>query len=133
MGRKKITITVYVDPDQVEALKKLRDTTGIPMAVLIRDAIDVAIMRWADPTDTVLAEAEQSLEAERVRADEAHTHSPAVYEELDLVLSHSRQLQLERNHARNLVEHYRATLRGVQNMLSDALSRPPGTSGAAFD
>ncbi len=124
MARKKITITVYVEPDQASALKLLRDRTGIPMAVLIRDAIDVAVARWADPTDKVLAEAEQALEAERAQADAQNRHSHVVYEDLDLVLSHSRQIQLERDQALRLVEHYRAVLRGVQGTLTEALSRP---------
>ena len=122
MPRKKLSQTVYLTSVQDLALRNLRDRTGIPVAVLIRDAIDVALTRWMDDTEKVFAEAETALEAERAQAAEENRYSLAVYEDLDMVLSHARQVQLERDKARLLTQHYRARIRGAQDALSQALA-----------
>lgn len=38
--RRRILKTVYLDPEQVEALKRLQEATKVPTAVRIREAID---------------------------------------------------------------------------------------------
>jgi predicted DNA-binding protein len=45
MGRTQTT--VYLDPEHVEALKKLSDSTGIPQAMYIREAIDDLLKKYA--------------------------------------------------------------------------------------
>jgi predicted DNA-binding protein len=41
MSRKKILTTIYMTPKQHIGLRKLSTKMGVPMAVFIRDAIDV--------------------------------------------------------------------------------------------
>jgi len=119
-------MTVYVDPAQDQALKALRERTGIPMAVLIRDAIDVGLMRWTDNTDPLLARVEQDLEEAKAQAERELRDLGPMQTDLDLVTTHARQLQLERDEARALVQRYRAVLRGVHGTLSEALSPSSG-------
>jgi predicted DNA-binding protein len=45
MGRKKISTTVYITPEQDEALKLLRERTKVPTAEYIRQGIDLIIER----------------------------------------------------------------------------------------
>ena len=40
MGRKKLSTTVYLRDDQFAALKGASQRTGVPMASLIREAVD---------------------------------------------------------------------------------------------
>lgn len=37
---RKISTTIYLEPDQFESLKEISEATGAPMAVLIRRGID---------------------------------------------------------------------------------------------
>ena len=43
MGRKKISTTVYLTPEQDASLKLLKEKTSVPMAEIIRQGIDLAI------------------------------------------------------------------------------------------
>jgi predicted DNA-binding protein len=124
MARKKISTTVYVEPEQDVALKRLRDRTGIPMAVLIRDAIDSMIRRWEIDHD-VLDHADQLVTEKRQEAEDDHRHADILVEELDVLADHCRQVELERDQCRNLVQHYRGALRGVQNRLGELLTASP--------
>jgi predicted DNA-binding protein len=40
MGRKKISTTIYITPEQSERLKQLHDKTKVPVAEYIRQGID---------------------------------------------------------------------------------------------
>jgi len=124
MARKKISTTVYVEPEQDTALKRLRDRTGIPMAVLIRDAIDSMLRRWEIDHD-VLDHVEQLLAEKRQEADAEARHPDLLVEELDVLAAHCRQVELERDQCRNLVQHYRGYLRGVQTGLGELLTASP--------
>jgi len=124
MARKKISTTVYVEPEQDTALKRLRDRTGIPMAVLIRDAIDTMLRRW-DIEHDVLDHVEQLIGEKRKEADDEARHPDLLVEELDVLAEHTRQVESERDQCRNLVQHYRGALRGVQNRLSELLTASP--------
>ena len=48
MARKKISTTVYITPEQNEALHVLHERTKVPVAVYIREGIDLALARYAD-------------------------------------------------------------------------------------
>ena len=48
MARKKISTTVYITPEQNEQLKLLHDRTKVPVAVYIREGIDMVLRRHAD-------------------------------------------------------------------------------------
>jgi hypothetical protein len=45
MGRKKISTTVYITPEQNERLKQLHDKTKVPVAEFIRQGIDMVLDR----------------------------------------------------------------------------------------
>lgn len=48
MSRKKISTTVYVTPEQNEALHLLHSRTKVPVAVYIREGIDLVLKHYAD-------------------------------------------------------------------------------------
>jgi predicted DNA-binding protein len=48
MARKKVSTTVYITPEQNEQLKLLHERTKVPVAVFIREGIDLAIERHSD-------------------------------------------------------------------------------------
>jgi predicted DNA-binding protein len=45
MARKKISTTIYITPEQDERLKLLHERTKVPVAVYIREGIDLALER----------------------------------------------------------------------------------------
>ncbi len=46
--RKKISTTVYITPEQSEALKLLHLKTKVPVAEYIREGIDLVLKRYHD-------------------------------------------------------------------------------------
>ncbi len=46
MSRKKISTTIYVTPEQSEKLKVLHDRTKVPVAVYIREGIDLVLRHY---------------------------------------------------------------------------------------
>lgn len=44
---KRASTTVYLETEQVEALKKLSDVTRVPQATFIREAIDDLLKKYA--------------------------------------------------------------------------------------
>ncbi len=48
MARKKISTTVYITPEQNEALHLLHERTKVPVAVFIREGIDLVLERYRD-------------------------------------------------------------------------------------
>jgi predicted DNA-binding protein len=48
MARKKISTTIYITPEQNEKLKLLHERTKVPVAVFIREGIDLVLERYAD-------------------------------------------------------------------------------------
>jgi ribbon-helix-helix protein len=47
MSRKKISTTIYVTPEQNDQLKVLHARTKVPIAVYIREGIDMVLARHA--------------------------------------------------------------------------------------
>jgi hypothetical protein len=45
MGRKKISTTVYITPEQNDLLKQLHEKTKVPVAEFIRQGIDLVLDR----------------------------------------------------------------------------------------
>ena len=43
MARKKISTTIYITPEQNESLKVLHERTKVPVAVFIREGIDLVL------------------------------------------------------------------------------------------
>jgi len=48
MPRKKVSTTIYVEPEQLELLKVLNERTKVPMAEYIREGIDLVLQKHAD-------------------------------------------------------------------------------------
>jgi hypothetical protein len=48
MSRKKISTTVYITAEQLEALKGLNDKTKVPVAEYIRQGIDLVLEKYKD-------------------------------------------------------------------------------------
>lgn len=48
MSQTKIARTIYINSDQVEALKKLSEKTKVPQAVYVREALDMVLEKYAE-------------------------------------------------------------------------------------
>lgn len=48
MSRKKISTTIYITPEQNELLHLLHARTKVPVAVYIREGIDLVLKRYED-------------------------------------------------------------------------------------
>ncbi len=48
MARKKISTTVYITPEQNEQLKILHERTKVPVAVYIREGIDLVLEQHSE-------------------------------------------------------------------------------------
>ena len=48
MARKKISTTIYITPEQNDQLKVLHERTKVPVAVYIREGIDLVLQRHHD-------------------------------------------------------------------------------------
>ncbi|GAC1532915.1 MAG: hypothetical protein NVS3B10_27630 [Polyangiales bacterium] len=46
MARKKLSTTIYITPEQDEQLKLLHERTKVPIAVYIREGIDLVLERY---------------------------------------------------------------------------------------
>ncbi len=47
MARKKVSTTVYIEPEQAEKLRTLHERTKVPVAVYIREGIELALAKYA--------------------------------------------------------------------------------------
>ena len=46
MSRKKVSTTIYITVEQAERLKLLHDRTKVPIAVYIREGIDLVLTQY---------------------------------------------------------------------------------------
>lgn len=46
MARKKVSTTIYITPEQNEQLKLLHERTKVPIAVYIREGIDLVLEKY---------------------------------------------------------------------------------------
>jgi len=44
----KVARTIYINSDQVEALKRLSDRTKVPQAVYVREALDMLLDKYSE-------------------------------------------------------------------------------------
>jgi hypothetical protein len=63
--RKKISTTIYVTPEQADKLKLLHERTKVPVAVYIREGIDLVLRHYA-----------HLLPGQLALVDEGRTESP---------------------------------------------------------
>src|SRR5215213_9140942 len=62
MSRKKVSTTIYITPEQADRLKLLHDRTKVPIAVYIREGIDMVLKHY----DHMLP-GQMSLEVQRAQ------------------------------------------------------------------
>jgi predicted DNA-binding protein len=60
MSRKKVSTTIYITPEQADHLKLLHDRTKVPIAVYIREGIDMVLKHY-----THMLPGQMSLEVQR--------------------------------------------------------------------
>ena len=48
MSRKKVSTTIYITPEQADRLRMLHDRTKVPIAVYIREGIDMVLDKHQD-------------------------------------------------------------------------------------
>jgi hypothetical protein len=79
--RKKISTTIYVTLEQADKLKLLHDRTKVPVAVYIREGIDLVLAHYAHllPGQLTLGETSESPRPPAVSSSQAPpaTHSVA--------------------------------------------------------
>ena len=63
--RKKISTTIYVTPEQADKLKLLHERTKVPVAVYIREGIDLVLRHYAHLLPGQLALVETQAETPR--------------------------------------------------------------------
>ena len=71
--RKKISTTIYVTPEQADKLKLLHERTKVPVAVYIREGIDLVLRHYAHMLPGQLALVEDRVDE---RNDLARNDSP---------------------------------------------------------
>jgi hypothetical protein len=80
MSRKKISTTIYVTPEQSDRLRLLHERTKVPVAVYIREGIDLVLRQYGHllpgqlplaPAQTVLVPAAADSKPSSARADRA--------------------------------------------------------------
>lgn len=49
MARKKVSTTVYIEPDQDQRLRDLHERTKVPIAVFIREGIEMVLAKYGMP------------------------------------------------------------------------------------
>ncbi len=65
MSRKKISTTIYVTPEQNDRLKQLHERTKVPVAVYIREGIDLVLRHYAHLLPGQLALVDSQAESPR--------------------------------------------------------------------
>ncbi len=48
LSQTKIARTIYINSDQVEALKRLSERTKVPQAVYVREALDMLLDKYSE-------------------------------------------------------------------------------------
>lgn len=48
MGRTKTARTIYIDNEQIEALKRLSQRTKVPQSVYVREALDMLLEKYSE-------------------------------------------------------------------------------------
>jgi predicted DNA-binding protein len=70
MSRKKVSTTIYITPEQADRLKLLHDRTKVPIAVYIREGIDMVLKHY----DHMLP-GQMSLEVQRAQGSSGERQS----------------------------------------------------------
>ena len=77
MSRKKISTTIYVTPEQSERLRLLHERTKVPVAVYIREGIDLVLRQYGHllPGQLTLASEQAAAQATSTSGARAEAES----------------------------------------------------------
>ncbi len=75
MSRKKVSTTIYITPEQADRLKLLHDRTKVPIAVFIREGIDMILKHYEHVLPGQMSLEGRSGEARAQDADAQGTFS----------------------------------------------------------
>jgi len=75
MSRKKISTTIYVTPEQSDRLKLLHERTKVPVAVYIREGIDLVLRHYAHLLPGQLP-LDAGANASQIMASQGHLPTP---------------------------------------------------------
>ena len=77
--RKKISTTIYVTPEQADKLKLLHERTKVPVAVYIREGIDLVLRHYAHllPGQLALVDEPRSRDADSPRPPAVEVSTPS--------------------------------------------------------
>ncbi len=48
MAQKKVARTIYINDEQMEALKRLSEKTKVPQSVYVREALDMLLEKYSE-------------------------------------------------------------------------------------
>ncbi len=48
MSQKKVARTIYINDEQMEALKRLSEKTKVPQSVYVREALDMLLEKYSE-------------------------------------------------------------------------------------
>jgi len=48
LGQKKVARTIYINDQQMEALKRLSEKTKVPQSVYVREALDMLLEKYSE-------------------------------------------------------------------------------------
>jgi len=74
--RKKISTTIYVTPEQADKLKLLHERTKVPVAVYIREGIDLVLRHYAHLLPGQLALVDEPRVSDSPRPPEVGASEP---------------------------------------------------------
>ena len=75
--RKKISTTIYVTPEQADKLKLLHERTKVPVAVYIREGIDLVLRHYAHLLPGQLALVDEPRAADSPRPPDVSLVQPS--------------------------------------------------------
>lgn len=56
MANRKVARTIYINDDQLEALKRLSEKTKVPQSVYVREALDMLLDKYSEQLKFQFAE-----------------------------------------------------------------------------
>jgi Ribbon-helix-helix domain len=80
VSRKKLSTTIYVTPEQNDRLKQLHERTKVPVAVYIREGIDLVLRQYAHLLPGQLPLADSPAEPARLVAGVAEVRAASASE-----------------------------------------------------
>jgi hypothetical protein len=114
MARKKVTMTMYLLPEQAKALRELSAARRIPASQLVRDGIDMALVSMGQDGRKLPARAERLTQAVTLDADRLAA-------EMRRLVVYSRDLEVRCHRAEQRLVALRNVLRDMGGQMDLAV------------